>query len=579
MPVLLRFAAALLLIPSLALAQGSILQAGPPTGGHAPMYTPFGGLQAVIQDSGPASGGQAGLGLSELLQVARSPNASSGTGPMGTHECMYDAPVASGSYHFLCFDPNAQGGGLIDYGAAGTATPLPLQFMVNGAVGTNISNVSTSTITANGITQTAAAWAGYLAGAANPNPVVLGNTLSVAGIGTFTGAVTMPELTSVQPGQSSGNAGANVFYNQMDITADQANSGSANNVVDGLRLDLTVAGANASGARQVIDSNLNFNAPTSSTNTNRNYVAVNGFTNVNSGDGGTSTTPQGAFFGGNLGVRVNAGTNIGNVTGLENDVVMQAGTSSKWRMGFSSVSWGFVSGSVLDAAYSVGATNIGGSNTSWVDAILLTNGNGIAPLNSSLGCVICTDGSFNTIQRGMDLESYNITGNFLAGPAGNFTVAGATGNVATLGTIAPSSTKGIVGTTAGDNAQAGSIGESLGGGPTTATATTAVAMNATSLSLTPGDWQVWGVCQFNPAGTTTVSLVICGVGGASAAFGGVGSFQELASNFPTGGAQAISTPQVRANLTTTTPVFLVAESTFGVSTMSVTGVVFARRVR
>jgi len=96
------------------------------------MYSPGGSFQAVIQDSGPASGGQPGLGLSELLGVSRSPNANSGTGPLGTHACWYDAPITTGGYHYICFDPNAQGGGLIAYGNAGTAPQESLQIAVNG---------------------------------------------------------------------------------------------------------------------------------------------------------------------------------------------------------------------------------------------------------------------------------------------------------------------------------------------------------------------------------------------------------------------------------------------------------------
>src|ERR1039458_4897362 len=124
---------ALFLAPAVAWGQGTILQAGPPTGGHVPMYTPSGGSQAAVQDSGPASGGMAGLGLSELLQVNPSPTASTGTGPYGTHICNYSTPVNSGAYYYLCVDSNAQSGGLFAYGNGGTAPPLPFHFIVNGA--------------------------------------------------------------------------------------------------------------------------------------------------------------------------------------------------------------------------------------------------------------------------------------------------------------------------------------------------------------------------------------------------------------------------------------------------------------
>ena len=164
---------ALLLASASAWGQGSVLQAGPPTGGHAPMYTPGGSYQTVIQDSGPASGGKAGLGLSELLGVSQAPTVSSGTGPLGTHACWYSAPVTSGAYYYLCFDPNAQGGGLIAYGNAGTAPQLPFQFFINGVSGPTTGNASAWTVTANSITNTLAGWMGYLSGSPDPTPLVL----------------------------------------------------------------------------------------------------------------------------------------------------------------------------------------------------------------------------------------------------------------------------------------------------------------------------------------------------------------------------------------------------------------------
>ena len=61
------------LLPASALAQSSIIQAGPTTPGHAPAYANQGqvGSQPVIQDSGPAGGGAGSIGLSELNITAR----------------------------------------------------------------------------------------------------------------------------------------------------------------------------------------------------------------------------------------------------------------------------------------------------------------------------------------------------------------------------------------------------------------------------------------------------------------------------------------------------------------------------
>lgn len=150
-------AAATLLLATPAIAQSVPLQGGPWVAGHAPMYSNSGGSQPVIQDSGPAGGGAVGLGMSEGLYVARGtgtpPYAGQGTGPFGSNWCNYDAPITNATgYHFLCLSPNALGGGLLSYGAVGSATQAPLYFSINGttyqfpAIVSGIAGPSTSVV-------------------------------------------------------------------------------------------------------------------------------------------------------------------------------------------------------------------------------------------------------------------------------------------------------------------------------------------------------------------------------------------------------------------------------------------------
>ena len=129
-----------LLLGSPALAQVAPLQAGPWTSGHAAMYGGNGGAQPIVQDAGPAGGGSTGSGISEIGVTKRNPGgatppyAGGGTGPYGTSACIYDAPITNTTgYHYICFDPNAQGGPLIATGYGGAATALPLTFIVNGS--------------------------------------------------------------------------------------------------------------------------------------------------------------------------------------------------------------------------------------------------------------------------------------------------------------------------------------------------------------------------------------------------------------------------------------------------------------
>ena len=135
----LLFALILALFPAVAFGQGALLQAGPTTPGHAPAYGNQGGSgsQAIVLDSGPAGGGASGVGLSELNLTARgtgaAPYVGQGTGPLGTILCIQDAPTPNAAgYHYLCFSANVANGGLITYGAAGTATPYALNFNING---------------------------------------------------------------------------------------------------------------------------------------------------------------------------------------------------------------------------------------------------------------------------------------------------------------------------------------------------------------------------------------------------------------------------------------------------------------
>lgn len=133
-----HFATAILLLAAApAFGQGAVLQGGPWQPGHVPQYVGQGSSQAVVLDGGGAGGGAAGVNPSEIGVTARGtgtpPYAGQGTGPFGTNICDYDAPTNSPSgYHFLCLSANAQGGGLVAYGAAGGASALPLNFNVNG---------------------------------------------------------------------------------------------------------------------------------------------------------------------------------------------------------------------------------------------------------------------------------------------------------------------------------------------------------------------------------------------------------------------------------------------------------------
>jgi hypothetical protein len=142
---------------------------------------------------------------------------------------------------------------------------------------------------------------------------------------------------------------------------------------------------------------------------------------------------------------------------------------------------------------------------------------------------------------------------------------------------------GIVGTAAADNAQAGSVGEVLTQTTLLTTATTGVLLNAATISLTAGDWDVYGLIQTNPAVTTTQSAVSCGISGTSATYatisGGFVNAVNLYSSIPAGDSINMQAFATRINVSATTNVYLVAGAAFLISTLTIDGYIWARRRR
>jgi hypothetical protein len=175
----------------------------------------------------------------------------------------------------------------------------------------------------------------------------------------------------------------------------------------------------------------------------------------------------------------------------------------------------------------------------------------------------------------------------LASPTFTGTVTTAALSVTTIAassTITPSQTAGIVGTTTNNSANAGSVGEyvsaTVGSGSPVA-ATTAVAVNVTSISLTAGDWDVSGLVGVVPAGSTVVQSVQGGISTTSAtqpslALGG-GFLMPGLAQAGTGVAGAIA--PFRESLSGTTTVYLVCTTGFTVSTNGCYGTIRARRIR
>lgn len=162
-----------------------------------------------------------------------------------------------------------------------------------------------------------------------------------------------------------------------------------------------------------------------------------------------------------------------------------------------------------------------------------------------------------------------------------------TGNAVFVGSVTPSQTGGIIGTTTNNNANAGSVGEYITG--TVAANTTSLATGtsinvgtATNITLTAGDWDCTGAINYTFGATTSITNL---TGGVSTTTGTLPAQDqafdyETSAMVPTGTAVATwPVPTVRILASGSTNVFLVAQGTFSISTIKVGGTIRCRRMR
>ena len=175
-----------------------------------------------------------------------------------------------------------------------------------------------------------------------------------------------------------------------------------------------------------------------------------------------------------------------------------------------------------------------------------------------------------------------------------YSLPAASGTVLITGTainsvpsIAFSSTSGIIGTTTNNNAAAGSVGEfvsSVVNNNTPVSLTNGTLANITSISLTAGDWEVWGSVGFIPAATTNITILQgCNNSTSATLQTNTADNSELA--YATTGIVTnvqntmFTVPRLRYSLSGTTTVYLIARAEFTISTLGGFGTIYARRIR
>jgi hypothetical protein len=143
----------------------------------------------------------------------------------------------------------------------------------------------------------------------------------------------------------------------------------------------------------------------------------------------------------------------------------------------------------------------------------------------------------------------------------------------------------LPGTTTNDNASSGNIGEYISSTVVSGSAvslTNNTAKDITSISLTAGDWDVWGTVISLAGGSTTSNQLIGWISTTSATLPSApngGAYSQLQLTFSTGASNSLPVGPTRLSLVSTTTVYLSVFSAFAVSTMSAYGFIGARRVR
>jgi hypothetical protein len=143
----------------------------------------------------------------------------------------------------------------------------------------------------------------------------------------------------------------------------------------------------------------------------------------------------------------------------------------------------------------------------------------------------------------------------------------------------------VLGVGTATNAAAGIVGEFISSTVLVGSAvplTSGAPSNVTSMTLTPGDWDVGGNVVFDAGATTTITVESAGISLTSSTMPtapGTGAYVSLSASFTTGGDNAFPVGVTRLSLAVSTTVFLVANASFGVSTLSAYGFIGARRRR
>lgn len=161
-------------------------------------------------------------------------------------------------------------------------------------------------------------------------------------------------------------------------------------------------------------------------------------------------------------------------------------------------------------------------------------------------------------------------------------ISGKLARLASIQFFQPGTLRGVTGA---DTPLAGTIGETVSslvavGSPVSMTTNTA--MNVTSISLTPGDWDVTANVNFINTGSTLTGApnVQAGINTTTATLPTDGT--EVSTGIlgvTLTNTDGVAIPRKRISISTTTTVYLCAKATFTIGTFTSYGSLVARRMR
>lgn len=435
------------------------------------------------------------------------------------------------------------------------------------------------------------------------NPIVL---LASNPIIPGTGFLTLPSGTTAQRGGGSGSMRFNSQTSEFEGTTDgiawntfQTSAGTVLSVLGTLNR-ITSSG----GVNPVIDIDAGYVGQASITTLGTIATGVWQGTDVGIAYGGTgvssvTTAPAAiAFAGWDASLNMSANNFLGGFA----TTVSAAGTTTLTVA--SAYNQEITGATTQTVQMPVASTLVAGHPFK-----IINNSSGAVTLNSSGGNAILVMAA-NTVafvtcvlNSGTTAASWNASYVFdngagvlsITGTANQVIASASTGAITlslpqsiattsdvTFGSVAFSpTTKGIVGTTTNNNAAAGYVGEYIDSyvpvGSSVAI-TTGTATNLTSISLTAGDWQVGGNIRL--VGTTqTLTRTFVGTYTTSATLPPTALINEFDGNLTTffcGGGLA---PEQRYALSGTTTIYLVGNIVFTTGTASMSGYLWARRIR